>query len=196
MSGAPSPDPVSIRALALVLALILGQRIPELLLSARNDRRLKARGAREYGRGHFPWLVLLHVLFPVGLVAEVLGLGTRPGPLWPLWLGVWLAAQALRLSAIRALGEYWSVRVWVVPGAPLVRRGPYRRLRHPSYIAVTAELLAVPLLLGAWRTAIAVTALNLVVLRARIRAENAALGEASGRGEGSGLARGDAPQGR
>jgi methyltransferase len=161
--------------LELFLAVLLIERVVELAISRRNIRALKARGAHEYGAGHFPLLVFVHVLFPLGLAAEVLCLGARPGALWPLWLLLLLGAQALRASAIRALGRFWSVRVLVVPGAPLVRRGPYRFLRHPNYLAVTIELLAAPLLFGAWRTALVVSMLNAVVLGVRTRVEGSAL---------------------
>jgi methyltransferase len=161
--------------LALFLAVLAAQRAGELVHSARNTRRLVARGAREHGAGHFPLIVLVHVLFPLCLVAEVLILGARPGPLWALWLGLWIAAQVLRYAAVRALGERWSVRILALPGEPLVRRGPYRYLRHPNYLAVVVELLAAPLMFGAWRTAIAIGALDLVAIGIRIRAEDAAL---------------------
>lgn len=170
IGSAPFPE------LALFLAVLAIQRGSELRLSARNTRRLVARGAREYGAGHFPLIVLVHVLFPLGLVAEVVGLHARPGPLWALWLGLWLAAQALRYAAMRALGERWSVRILVLPGEPLVRRGPYRLMRHPNYVAVILELLAAPLMFGAWRTAVAVSLLDLVALGIRVRAEEAGLG--------------------
>ena len=163
-------------ALVLFLVVLAVQRLAELLWSARNERRLAARGGREQGARHFPLLVLVHVLFPVLLVAEVLSLGARPGPLWPLWLALWLVAQALRYAAVRALGERWTVRVWVLPGAPLVRSGPYRFLRHPNYVAVVLELLAAPLMFGAWRTALVISALNALALATRIRAEERALG--------------------
>jgi methyltransferase len=173
VSAPPGPAPVG--ALALFLAVLALQRAGELLHSARNTRRLEACGAHETGAGHFPLIVAVHVLFPLCLVAEVLALGSRPGRFWPLWLGVWLAAQALRYAAVRALGERWSVRIVVPPGEPPVRRGPYRFLRHPNYLAVVVELIAAPLLFGAWRTAIAISALDLVALAIRIRAEEAAL---------------------
>jgi methyltransferase len=147
------PDPSVLWPLALFLVVLAVQRVGELLHAARNTRRLVARGAREHGAGHFPLIVLVHVLFPLCLVAEVLVLGARPGALWPLWLAVWLSAQALRYAAVRALGERWSVRILALPGEPLVRRGPYRYLRHPNYVAVVVELLAAPLMFGAWRTA-------------------------------------------
>ncbi|HEX5131105.1 MAG TPA: isoprenylcysteine carboxylmethyltransferase family protein [Candidatus Krumholzibacteria bacterium] len=162
-------------ALIALLTVIIVQRVTELLLSARNARRVIARGGREMAAAHFPLLVLVHTLFPVGIAAEVLGLGARPGTLWPLWTGLWLGAQILRYAAIRALGDRWNVRVLVLPGAPLVRTGPYRYLRHPNYIAVAIELATAPLILGAWRTALVISIFNVFALRTRIRAEEAAL---------------------
>jgi methyltransferase len=161
--------------LAVFLGFVILQRVLELVVSARNARRVLARGGKEYGAGHFPWLVCVHVLFIAGIAAEVLFLGTRPGALWPLWLAVWAGAQLLRYAAVRALGERWNVRIIVVPGMPLVRTGPYRRLRHPNYVAIVIELIAAPLIFGAWRTALVVSLLNALALRTRIRVENDAL---------------------
>lgn len=163
-------------ALAVYVVVLAVQRVAELVHSAHNERRLRARGAIEHGAGHFPWIVALHALYPVLLAAEVLALGARPGPAWPLWLLLWLVAQALRYAAVATLGERWTVRIWVLPGAPLVRRGPYRWLRHPNYVAVILELVAAPMMFGAWRTAFVVSVLNLLALRARIRQEESALG--------------------
>jgi methyltransferase len=157
------------------VVVLAAQRLGELALSRRNERRLEARGGREHGAAHFPWIVGVHVLFPLLLGIEVIVLGARPGPGWPLWLALWLAAQALRYAAVRALGERWTVKIWVLPGEPLVQRGPYRWLRHPNYVAVVLELIAAPLMFGAWRTAILITLLNAIALRVRIREEEKAL---------------------
>jgi methyltransferase len=161
--------------LAVMLGAIIAQRLAELAISARHARRVLAYGGREYGAGHFPFIVLVHVLFPLMLATEVIALGARPPAMWPLWLVVWLAAQALRYSAIHALGDRWNVRIIVLPGTPRVSSGPYRFFSHPNYVAVVTELIAAPLLFGAWRTAIVITVLNAFALAARIRAENAAL---------------------
>lgn len=161
--------------LALFVGFLVLQRLGELALSARNARRVRALGGREHGAGHFPLLVLVHTLFPAGLLAEAAVLGARPGALWPAWLGLWLAAQTLRYAAMWSLGDRWNVRILVVPGMPLVRRGPYRWIAHPNYLAVAIELIAGALLFGAWRTAVGITALNLVALSVRIRAEEEAL---------------------
>ena len=178
MSGAVGPTALPVAPLAAFLACLVAQRTGELVLSARHARRLFARGARERGRGHFPLLVVLHTLFPLALIGEVLALHERPGPLAPLWVTLWLGAQGLRWAAMRALGERWTTRVLVLPGVPLVRRGPYRWMRHPNYLAVVVELLAAPLMFGAWRTALAFSAANLFALRVRIRCEERALADA------------------
>src|SRR5437867_1158526 len=168
--------PAVVPWLALFLAVLLAQRIGELALSARHGRRLRTLGAREHGAAHFPFLVLIHVMYPIALVCEVLFLGARPGPLWPLWVALSIGAEALRFASIHALGERWHVRILVVPGLPPVRHGPYRWLRHPNYLAVVVELICQPLIFGAWRTALAISALNLWALGIRVRAEDRALG--------------------
>jgi len=159
----------------LFVALLSAQRLFELRLSRRHARALRARGAIEHGAAHFPLLVLVHVLLPLGILFEVFALGARPPALWPLWAALFAGGQLLRYAAIRALGESWNVRVLVVPGAPLVRSGPYRFLRHPNYVAVVLELFAAPMIFGAWRTAVVVSALNALALAVRIRCEEAAL---------------------
>jgi len=157
------------------LVVLAFQRVGELVHSARNVRELRRRGAVESGAGHFPLLVAVHVLFPLALVGELVVFGGQPGTPWLAALVAWLLAQALRYWAVSSLGPRWSVGIWVVPGASRVHRGPYRFLRHPNYVAVVTELAAAPLMFGAWRTAIAISALNACALVVRIRAENAAL---------------------
>ena len=179
----PAHAPAGAGATAVLLpaflAILAAQRAWELIVSSRNTRRLLARGAREHGRGHLAPLILLHALFPCALLVEVLALRSHPGALAPLWAALWLAAQWLRWASMRALGGRWSIRVLVLPGEPLVRHGVYRWLRHPSYVAVGIELLAGPLLFGAWRTALAFSAVNAIALRVRIRCEERALAGAA-----------------
>lgn len=166
--------PVPWGALGAYLGVLSLQRIAELALSARNLARLRERGAREVSAAHFPLFVLLHGGYPIALVTEVLA-GARPPGHWPWALALWLLAQALRVAAIRALGERWNVRIVVLPGAPPVRSGIYRWIRHPNYLAVVIEFLSAPLLFGAYWTAIAASLVNAAVLAVRIPAEERAL---------------------
>jgi methyltransferase len=160
--------------------VLVAQRLWELRRSARNTRRMMARGGVEHGRGHFPLFNAIHTLFPLGLIAEVAWGGARPGPAWPLWLGLYAGAGLLRAAVIRALGDYWNVRVWVVPGMTPVRNGPYRLMPHPNYVAVVIELVSGAMLFGAWRTALAVTPLYLAALAVRIPVEERARASAAG----------------
>jgi len=167
-------------ALAVYLAALLIERLAEMWLSRRNLSRLAVRGAVERGAGHFWMFVALHVLYPVLLVSEIVRDGARPPAAWPLWLALWLVAQALRVAAVRTLGERWNVRIVVLPGQPPVSSGIYRWLPHPNYLAVALEFVAAPLMFGAWRTAVICTLLNALAMAVRIPAEVRALREAAG----------------
>jgi methyltransferase len=93
-------------------------------------------------------------------------------------VGVVALSTAMRWWCVAVLGKHWNPRLIVIPGAPLVHRGPYRFLHHPNYTAVTAEVAALPLVHSAWLTAIVFTIANALVLNVRIRTENVALGYA------------------
>ncbi|MBI5547820.1 MAG: hypothetical protein HY901_28390 [Deltaproteobacteria bacterium] len=169
----------SVQAYGVLLAALALERGVELAVSARNRRRALARGGREYGRGEFRVMAAVHALFLPACAAEVLLLQRAwPGPVigGAALAGV-LAAQVLRYWCVATLGERWNVRVVVVPGKPPITGGPYRFLRHPNYLAVIVEMACVPLVHGAWLTAVAFSALNAALLRQRISTEEAALGD-------------------
>ncbi len=163
-----------------LLAVIACERVAELVVSARHANALLRRGGVEYGFGHFPVMVALHAALIAGCVIEPL-LGHRafiPALGWTM-LAVTVAANALRWWCITTLGERWTARVIVLPGAPLVRSGPYRWFAHPNYVAVVIEGAALPLTGSAWITACAFTVLNAALLSVRIRCETAALATAA-----------------
>lgn len=167
-----------------VFVLLTGlERIVEMVISTRNARWAFERGGVESNRGQMPWMITLHVGMLLGAIAEVWVLG-RPFLPWLGWpmLVVALAAQAGRYAVIGSLGRRWNTRVIVVPGLALVRRGLYRweGLRHPNYVIVAIEGVALPLVHTAWITALVFTVLNAVLLLGfRIPAENRALSNAA-----------------
>jgi methyltransferase len=169
---------VTSRTAYLALMVLLAvERLVELGVSRRNARRALERGAVEVGQRHFRVMASMHALFLVACPVEVFALGRAfPGALGWACLGGVALAQGLRYWAIFALGARWNVRILVLPNAPPITRGPYRFVRHPNYVAVVLEILLVPLVHGAWLTAAVFSAANAVVLRVRIRAEEAALG--------------------
>jgi methyltransferase len=162
----------------LFLGLLGGERLGELAVSSRNARRLRARGAVESGRGHYPAMVVFHAAFLGACAAEALRFPAPPPPVALVPLGGALLAQALRWWAVATLGERWTTRILVLPGAPPVKAGPYRFARHPNYLAVALEMVCVPLAFGSWRTALLFSAGDAVLLAIRIRAEERALGDA------------------
>ena len=163
----------------LVLA-VAAERLAELVVSSRHVRAAKAAGGVERGLGHYPAMVALHTGLLVAAVVEV-AVADRPFLPWLGWpmLALLVASHALRWWCISTLGRRWNTRIVVIPGMPLVDRGPYRWLRHPNYVAVVVEGIALPLVHTAWITAVAFTVLNAVLLRVRIRAEEDALSSAS-----------------
>ena len=167
---------------ALLVALVAVERLAELVVARRNARWSLARGGVVYGQGHYPWMVALHTGLLAGCLLEV-WLADRPfvpGLGWPMF-GLVLAAQALRWWCVTTLGPQWNTQVVVVPGMPLVTRGPYRFgwLRHPNYVAVAVEGAALPLVHSAWLTALVFTVLNVPLMAVRLRCENAALATAA-----------------
>ncbi|MYS18063.1 isoprenylcysteine carboxylmethyltransferase family protein [Streptomyces sp. SID4982] len=164
---------------ALLVAAVAGERGAELVVARRNERWSRARRAIVAGDGHYPAMVALHVGLLAGCPLEVWLAGRPfvPALAWPM-LAVLVGAQALRWWCIGTLGPRWNTRVIVVPGLPLVARGPYRLLRHPNYVAVVAEGVALPLVHTAWVTAAVFTVLDAAVLTVRIRCENQALAAA------------------
>jgi len=167
-------------AYTLFVLAVGAERLVELAVSKRNLAWAFARGGREYGRGHYPVMVLLHLSLLVGCVLEVWLLDRPFLPVlgWAM-VAVVLGTQALRWWCITTLGHRWNTLIVVVPGLPLVKAGPYRWLRHPNYVAVVVEGIALPMVHTAWITAVTFTVLNAVLLRVRIRAEEDALRLAS-----------------
>jgi methyltransferase len=155
----------------IILALVVVQRGAELVLAERNRRRLLAAGGVEAGARHYPFFVLLHGAWLVALFAFVPG----DAPVsWP-WLAVFVVLQAGRVWVISSLGLFWTTRIITLPGAPLVRSGPYRYLRHPNYLVVAGEIAVLPLVFGAWWIAALFSVLNAVLLWHRIGVEDGAL---------------------
>ena len=169
----------SVEAYLALLALVALERGVELVLSARNARTARARGGVESGQGHYPVMAAVHALFLLSCALEVVLLRRPfPGTLGWAALDAVILAQFLRYWAIASLGWRWNTRIVVVPGEPPVTRGPYRWVRHPNYVAVVIEMAALPLVHGAWLTALVFSLGNLWLLRVRIRAEERALGAA------------------
>lgn len=166
----------TLAAFVVVVSLVVLERIAEMVVSTRNAAWSLARGGVESGRSHYPVMVLLHTGFLVAMLVEAfLRRPDVPAVLAWSMLALVVAAQGLRWWCISTLGPRWNTRVIVVPGLPPVRSGPYRWFSHPNYVAVVVEGVALPLVHGAWITALVFTVANAALLTVRIRVEEQAL---------------------
>lgn len=161
---------------SIVLGVVVVQRLLELMLAKRNGRYIHSRGGYEIGKEHYKYIVSLHVLFFLSLWSEVFWTNR---PLFSWWWGpfsLFLLAQVGRYWCIRSLGRHWNTRIFVLPGAPPILRGPYRYVRHPNYLIVMLEFIALPLIFSAYLTALLFPLLNFwLLIRVRIPLEEKAL---------------------
>ena len=155
----------------LILALVTLQRLGELWLSNRNTKRLLVRGAHEVGGNHYPLIVAVHALW----LATLWWLAPGRPVNW-FWLAIFILLQLARVWVIATLGPRWTTRIIVLPGAPLVRNGPYRFVNHPNYVVVAGEIAVLPLVFGFWDVALIFSFFNASVLALRIADENKGLG--------------------
>ncbi len=157
----------------LIVVLVGLQRLAELIYARRNTSALRLAGAVEHGARQYPLFVLLHGAWLLGLLIQPMrGLNI------PL-LAVFLALQLVRVWVVASLGQRWTTRVLVLPAQPLIRRGPYRYVRHPNYMVVVAEIAVLPLAFGLWEMAVSFSVLNGLLLAQRIRTEDRALAAVS-----------------
>jgi len=159
-----------VSAAAVILLAVTLQRVAELGLARANTRWLLAQGAVEAAPRHYPLMVMVHAAW-----LGTLWIYGRDQPVEAIAACGYALAQLARIWVIATLGRRWTTRIIVLPGAPLIKDGPYRFVSHPNYMVVAAELALLPLALGLPRVALVFTILNALILAVRIRAEDHAL---------------------
>ncbi len=160
-----------------VMSFLIIQRLVELSISSRNVRAMLKEGGIEYGKEHYKYIVVMHSLFIISMLTEYL-LRDHYGKLNDisyLFLVFFIFLQAMRVWVITSLGKFWSTRIIRVPGSELVKKGPYKFLKHPNYLVVSLEIFCLPMIFGLYYTAAIFTILNALILYMRIKEENKAL---------------------
>lgn len=159
------------------LGYCVAMRIAELRISASHEARVIAAGGYRVRPDGTGALVAVHTGWFVWMLVEqfVIGPTALPGALVAVAWALALGAEVLRIWCMVSLGVHWNVAVVVQPGAEIVRRGPYRWIKHPNYTVVVVLLVALPLALGLVWTAALVLPFKLAALRLRIRIEDDAL---------------------
>lgn len=167
-------------AFTCLIAGVAMQRLWEVRVSRRHEAQLRALGGVEAAPQQMRWMVLVHAFWLVSMLVEVWVLHrSTHGSVTLFALLVFGIGQALRLWAMRTLGTRWTVKILTLPASAPITSGPFRYLRHPNYLGVVLEIAALPLVHGAYLTSIVFSVCNGLLLYRRMRAEEAALSEAS-----------------
>jgi methyltransferase len=156
----------------LFITFVILLRISELILARRNEKWLLQNGAKEYGKEHYPYIVALHVSFFISLVVEY---SLKGSVSWSMLLLIlYFLLIVCKGWVIFSLGKFWNTKIYRIPKSPLVKKGPYKYIRHPNYVVVVFELILIPLVFELYLTAALFTILNAIMLTVRIKAEEKA----------------------
>ncbi|MBK8554154.1 MAG: hypothetical protein IPL53_25150 [Ignavibacteria bacterium] len=161
----------------IVIVIVILQRLFELVIAKRNEKWLLEQGAVEYGKEHYRFIVLLHTLFFISMIAEY-NFRERDiefNVINYLFLVFFVFLQIMRVWVLRSLGKYWNTKILRIPDSGLIKTGPYRYFKHPNYIIVVCEIFVIPMIFDLYYTAIVFSVLNAIMLSVRIRSENEAL---------------------
>lgn len=165
--------------MGFLLLAIICQRLLELIIARNNERWMKSKGGVEKGAKHYKWFIILHGMFFISIICEV-AIRNMPNMQVNLFLlFLFIIVQAGRVWCIHSLGRFWNTKVIVLPGVALIKKGPYKYVKHPNYIIVAIELFLIPLLFKAYLTAFLFPVFHLILLKLRIPSEEKALAKAS-----------------
>ncbi|MFA6084455.1 isoprenylcysteine carboxyl methyltransferase family protein [Mucilaginibacter sp.] len=155
------------------ISFLIIQRLSELYVSSKNEKWLLKNGAIEYGKEHYPYIVLLHTLFIISLITEYIW-RTDAGVNY-FFIILFFVLIVIKVIVISTLGHYWNTKIYKVPGTRPVATGIYKYVKHPNYIIVICEIAIIPLAFHLYYTAVAFTILNAIMLTVRIKKENEVL---------------------
>jgi methyltransferase len=159
-----------------LLVLVGIERLGEVAVSRRHQRKMKEQGVRKIVEPHYPWLVLFHAVILVSAGAEVLFLHRPLIPALAIsMLALFILSNVLRYWVIFLLGGLWNIQIMDSSRLGVVTSGPYRWVRHPNYTGVVMEVFSLPLIHTAWITAIISTLGYFEILRRRVKIEDGVL---------------------
>lgn len=154
----------------IFILFVIAQRLSELYIARGNEKWLRSQGAVEYGKEHYPFIVALHTLFIISMIIEYMVCGSTP--IYFVFLILFALLLLFKFWALSSLGKYWNTKIFRVPGAGPVKKGPYKLFKHPNYFIVVCEIAIIPLVFHLYYTAIIFSVLNAIMLTVRIRVEN------------------------
>lgn len=160
-----------------IFGFVIVQRIIELFIAKQNEVWIKSQGGYEVGKSHYPFMIALHIGFFCSLLLEFILLDRGFSQFFIPLLIIFALTQLMRIWILSSLGRFWNTKIMILPGASVVKKGPFQFMRHPNYTIVALELVVLPLMFNAFITVIVFSLLNLWMLSVRIPVEEAALSE-------------------
>ncbi|MBD1549581.1 isoprenylcysteine carboxylmethyltransferase family protein [Roseibium aggregatum] len=158
----------------IVIAAIL--RFAALAVSIRNEKRLKAEGAVEYGAGTSTILALVHIVYYLAAIAEGLWRAAPVSAVTVAGVVIYTLSMIALAWVLLTLGRFWTVKIIIARDHELVTNRFFRMLRHPNYyLNIIPELIGFALALQAFGTLIVGLPVYVIILRQRIRQEEEAL---------------------
>nr|WP_067056280.1 isoprenylcysteine carboxylmethyltransferase family protein [Mucilaginibacter sp. L294] len=157
----------------IFILFLIFQRLAELYVSSKNEKWLLKNGAVEYGKEHYPFMVAMHTLFIISVIAEYIWRDYTIVS-YPLII-FFFVLIVIKVIVISTLGHYWNTKIYKVPGTRPVATGIYKYIKHPNYMIVICEIVVIPLAFGLYYTAVVFTILNAIMLTVRIKKENEVL---------------------
>src|SRR4051812_16706848 len=154
----------------LFISFVILQRLSELLIASRNEKWLLSQGAVQYGQSHYPFMVGMHTLFLVSIIAEYI-YGNH-AEFSRVFLVLFILVLSFKFWALSSLGKFWNTKIYRIPGVYPIKKGPYKIFKHPNYGEVVLEIAIIPLVFNLYYTAIVFSILNAIMLTVRIREEN------------------------
>ncbi len=160
-------------AFILFISFIIALRLAELIVAKRNEKWLLQNGAVEYGQKHYPLIVALHTCFLLSSIVEYYWV--KPNGYSLALIVIYFLLLMFKAWVITSLGKFWNTKIYHIASFPLVKKGPYKFIKHPNYIIVIAEIAIIPLAFNLYYTAVIFSLLNALMLYVRIKEENKAL---------------------
>ncbi|MEH7381929.1 isoprenylcysteine carboxylmethyltransferase family protein [Bacillus sp. JJ1533] len=159
----------------IFISLVIAQRLIELRIAKRNEKWILSQGGYEVGHSHYKYIVLMHILFFVSLIFEVLYRGNELSVFYPVLFFLFAITQLGRVWALTSLGLFWNTKIMILQKSQVQAKGPYKYFKHPNYLIVALEFILIPVIFQAYITGTIFSLLNFAIMSIRIPVEEQAL---------------------
>ncbi|MDO3676286.1 isoprenylcysteine carboxylmethyltransferase family protein [Paenibacillus ehimensis] len=164
--------------IGFILLAICLLRVPSALISARNEKRIKASGGTEYGTTNSKLLIIVQGFIYLSCIVFAFINDVQFNVLTIVGLIVYAFSMASLVYVIRTLGPFWTFKLYIAKDHQLVQSPLFKHIRHPNYyMNIIPELIAFALISQAWIVFTPLFVLHLLTLFNRIALEEKVMKE-------------------